>query len=275
MLDQDVKKFYKAKAIIPDQAELVLPLENLFKGVKPIPIPMEVGVEIEIENWEKPAHAYLWKVEPDHSLRNNGVEFVSYPMNGLTLAYAIEEYKFLLSCCPKSEFTHRCSIHVHMNVAKLTVGQLKALIATYLTVEDLFFRLVKEERRGNSYCYPLADLNLEWEDLQPGNVTEAYKYAALNPHHLEDYCTLEFRHHNGTKDVENLKNWILTIGKLYTFVVNHPLEVIQNDIFGLNTISNYYDFCFRLFGDKFAQFNNVDLYKSMRDNVTSAKLFLS
>lgn len=280
MLDQQVKQAYGCKPGVANSSAHAL-LVGMYNAMFPdVPLgyktPCDIGVEIEVENVKNGIHTRLWKLTNDGSLRNHGVELVSTPMRDDLVQYALHEYKTqFLDMNADCEFSHRCSIHVHINVAYLTVGQLRVLIATYLCLERLYFSLVREDRIGNSFCFPLADTNCQWTDLDRNNLGENYKYAALNPHHLVDFGTLEFRHHGGTKDVNELRNWIETILQLYDYVTRRNPMDIETTIQKLNTISNYLEFARDVLGDHVQQFLHLDLYKLMRDNVTAAKLFLN
>lgn len=276
MLDLSVKKHYGCMPQIPGLSHLLPELKKAFGEVEGFKTPTEVGIEIEVEKQTIPANCLLWKAVEDGSLKDAGKEYVSVPIKDEFVIYAIEEYdRIILKMNPKTEFSHRCSIHVHINASKLTVGQLRALIATYLSTESLFFALVGPDRVGNSYCYPLSDIAPQWTHFQPEFLSEHYKYAALNPHHLRDFGTLEFRHHGGTKDKKELLNWIETILQLYRFVESkNPMEV-EEQIKQLNTVSNYFEFIKEVFGKKSQQFAGMRLYDMLRTNVTAAKVFLA
>lgn len=278
MLDLSVKQAYKSKPAIKKE-QIQYATEAIKLSLGPIPpylTPTTIGIEVEIEKlFEIPHALFLWSLTEDGSLRDNGYEFVSVPLKDDQVLCAIEELTKIYKNNPKSTFSHRCSIHVHMDVTKLTVGQLRTLIATYICVEDLMFSLVSPSRQGNSYCYPLSDTACTWEDFQPGEISEKYKYCALNPHHLRDFGTLEFRHHGGTKQKVELINWIETILHFYRYVEQTPHEKVEETIMKLNTVSNYREFCKSVFKDHFTQFMHFDLFKAMRENVSNAKLFLS
>ena len=237
MLDLSVKKAYGSHPEIMDLSPLGPKLKASYGDVSGFKTPTYVGIEVEMEKQTLPAATYLWKCIEDGSLKDVGKEYVSLPLKDEFVIYALEEYeKGILKYNPKTEFSHRCSIHVHMDVTKLTVGQLRALMATYLATENLFFALVQDHRIGNSYCYPLMDL-----------------------------CT---------KDKKEILNWIETILQLYKFVGSkNPLEVTAQ-INQLNTVSNYFEFIQEVFGKKANQFAGMRLYPMLRTNVTAAKVFL-
>lgn len=274
MLDLQVKSQYGCRPRIPSQTDIYRNMKVIYGTIPDYSTPTEVGIEVELEQIKNPAPIHLWQAIKDGSLKDAGMEYVSIPVKDQNLVYAIEDMGNVYKANPDCVFSHRCSIHVHINVSRLTVGQLRALIATYLVVEGLFFKLVDPIREGNSYCYPMADMCLTWERLTPGNLSDQFKYCALNPHHLRDFGTLEFRHHGGTKDKTELLNWVETILQLYRFVEKYNPFEIETSINNLNTVSHYSDFCKDVFEKKFSQFNDVVLYKYLRNNVTAAKVFI-
>src|SRR5690606_20552787 len=134
----------------------------------------------------------LWRVIPDNSLRN-GIELVSYPLKGKSLYYALADLHRFFHKNQKANFSHRCSMHVHMNVSDVTYEQLLVMTAFYLTVEGIFFDTFFRTRKGNNYCYPLVATQLEQSDLEKGQLSrDVWKYAAVNMYHLRDYGTMEF-----------------------------------------------------------------------------------
>lgn len=275
MYDHSVKKFYGSHPSIPNLTPFLPDLKKTYGEVAGYKTPTEVGIEIEVEKQTQKIPSTLWKCAEDGSLKDSGHEYISVPVKDEFLIYALEEYeKLILKNNPKTEFSHRCSIHVHINVCKLTVGQLRVLMATYLALEEMFFSLVREDRVGNSYCFPLLDMAPQWDNFLPEKLLEHYKYAALNPHHLRDYGTLEFRHHGGTKDKKELLNWVETILQLYRFVETKTPDEIEKKIEQLNTVSNYFEFVTEVLGKKAQQFSGMRLYSMLRTNVTAAKVFL-
>jgi hypothetical protein len=237
--------------------------------------PTHIGIEVEIEKVQKGVPVMMWRADKDGSLRDGGVEFISKPLKDELLILGIQElYDDLWAINKKADFSHRCSIHVHMDVTKLKLNQLKVLIATYICLEELFFSLVQAHRKANSFCFPLQDALLKWEDMNPHNLDAHFKYCALNPHHLRDYGTIEFRHHGGTKDKAVLLQWIETILQLYHYVNKRSVDEITSTIKKLNTISNYNDFARDVLEHRFEPFMDIDLHKLMRNGVAAAKIFL-
>jgi hypothetical protein len=274
MFDLDVKSAYKCKPNIPDQHQWHVIAAQRKLNPSEYKSPTEVGLEIEIEALSELPPMSWWRYENDGSLKDSGKELITFPYKDANIEYALDEFIAFLKVNKVAKFTHRCSMHVHINVSKLTVDQLYCLIATYIVFENLFFSLVREDRKGNSYCWPLADAMINRRDILPEGINEHFKYAALNVHHLKDYGTLEFRQHGGSKDKKELLNWIETILRLYSFVENNNPKDVALAIKNLNTISNYQEYAIQVFKDKFDQFSHLPLESLMKDNVMAAKLFL-
>lgn len=183
-----------------------------------------IGIEIEIEKWngELPP-MFCWHTTEDGSLKDSGVELVSYPLYGSYIDKALWELKQFYECCPDAEFSHRCSIHVHVNVSTFTYNQLLALIGLYAIYERSLFEFVEQTRRGNSFCYPLVGTSnyFHWD--------EDTKYCALNWKPIRTQMTVEYRHLEGTKDLKKLRRWIALVTKL----TNHTLALDKDSSVGI------------------------------------------
>lgn len=179
------------------------------------------GLECEIEAIQKGKNIpfHIFGCKEDHSLRNNGWEYVSSPETRGTL---VEGFKllqeFLNLDMAKDPFSYRTSVHVHVNAASMTGKQAKNMLLLYALFEEFFFSLAKPERRNNIHCVPLTDTHLPnryHKDIfhLKGNWT---KYAALNITRLNDLGTFEFRHLHGTGDVEEIGVWLKILDNLWT-----------------------------------------------------------
>lgn len=236
-------------------------------------LPTHIGIEVELERVAFPFeidHNY-WNVVADQSLRNQGFEAVSKPLHPGEVSTALTALDFWFQANPISEFSHRCSIHVHLDCTKLTVEQLYVLIGTYICVENLFFKELFPTRKGNAYCFPLNGLLLRHEDIQRKSLTkDVWKYAALNLYHLKDYGTLEFRHHPGTKDVRDIMKWIQILCDLYNYAQKTPFKLFKTLLMSLNTTSEYMDLVTSAIPSLPAKFEVQDIYHA----VTTAKVLL-
>jgi hypothetical protein len=236
-----------------------------------------IGIEIELENFcvvkSIPYELCMWQFIEDSSLKIMGRELVSYPMSGRAIDVALDQYKGILNClADKPDTGHRCSIHVHVNVRELTQPQLTAFVASYACLEQLFFSLVKDHRKGNSYCYPLTDLHPDSASIM--KYDPAFKYCAFNTDPVLRYGTVEFRHFHATTDIKEITRWLQLICKLYKFVANTPPLEIRKQIMRMNSLSTYSHFVDNIFLPLGFMFDNRHLQELMEDEVAWAKQFL-
>ena len=168
---------------------------------------------------------------------------------------AFDELEAIFKANKDSVFSHRCSIHVHMGVGYLTVEQLITLVSTYIASEKLFFRLSGTQalRQNNSYCFPIAGSGaacdiLTKESICSPDSLKKYKYCALNVYHLRDYGTLEFRHHPGTKDIDELRGWMNAIGALHSYATSTSLSTHVKNLQEVSRTKDYPGFIQSVFG---------------------------
>lgn len=233
-----------------------------------------IGLECEVENYEGiDIPLYGFSIDKDGSLKNKGAEFISFPVGGKNIDAMLHHLNQAIHSRGDIDFSHRTSVHVHLNVQQLTMRQLVLLIATYACVERLFFSRTKRERHGNSFCYPLTDTSPEDKRLVAAP-NPSTKYCALNVYPVASLGTVEFRHLHGTADVEELTRWVQMIQKLYEFVLRSEVS-IKDRIFALNTNSEYSAFVNDIFAPIGFLFSNVEYQDMMEYEVSWAKHFLS
>lgn len=186
------------------------------------------GVELEVEDVnnidEDKLYANHINVTHDDSLKNKGHEFIIAPS---TFEEAIQRFNIVQSCVDKGDkaFSHRTSIHVHVNVCELEVKQLRQFILTYALFEPWFFEFVGTERENNIFCVPLYYTYLpnHYNKGVDYLVEKWHKYTAFNlkPLRAGDkpaFGTVEFRHLYGTGDEQVFTTWLKRIRDLYMFV---------------------------------------------------------
>jgi hypothetical protein len=254
-------------------------VQMIQKGAKKFPEPTTffggyknpIGIEVEVERapvFKNPA--LFWTRSSDGSLKIEGAEFISIPLSGRCIDYALEELRPLITE-PTCLWSHRTSIHVHLNVNTFTIEQVKLLAALYACFEDLFFFFVEDLRKGNNYCYHLTDINPE--TLRVGNTDQ--KYCAFNMgNSIIEHNTVEFRHMHGTGDLKAIRRWIQLIVKLHHYVDQHSCKQIQQQIMSLNYTSAYQQLVSNVFGATARFFDKVDFQTMMEENVFWAKLYL-
>lgn len=165
----------------------------------------------------------------DGSLRNNGIEVVTEPVN---FNRALEEFNRVhtyVKVGPEA-YTHRTSTHVHVNVQNLTEEQVKTLMLLYALYEPLFFDYVGEERANNIHCVPLAYTYLPTKyNRELSYLVEGWsKYTAFNLLPVRSFGTVEFRHLYGTGSYTVYYKWISLLCRLWYFVY-------KNEDFNLKT----------------------------------------
>jgi hypothetical protein len=221
-----------------------------------------VGIEVEVENISSSngiivndtKSDYLWRNVEDGSLRNNGREFVSIPVRGENIEFALAALNAHLTkakTCVNHEFSDRTSVHVHVDYSDLRVQDVATLLLVYHMVEPILYNYAGGDRDVNIFTVPLLDtimfdspLNAMWQHPTSGTnldrlVRSWTKYTGLNMSPLRSYGTIEFRHMHGNCDVRNLMVWINALLQLRTYAVSNSYESVLKTITDINTTSEY------------------------------------
>ena len=175
------------------------------------------GCEFEIEAVKSfgETDAYF-SIEEDSSLRNNGREFKTPPCD---FERALELFNILHKEVKlgQNPFSDRTSIHVHVNVANMTMEQLRQLTLTYALLEPVFFKFVGAERQHSIYCVPLnyTFLPSVYKQDVTGMYHKWHKYTAFNLKPVKELGTVEFRHLYGTNDREVFNKWLTALKDLF------------------------------------------------------------
>lgn len=239
---------------------------------------VEVGIEIEVERVKSNiVHLYdIWQVKDDNSLRNSGKEYVTYPIKGKRIHYALNQF---FACINAGiHFSPRTSIHVHVNVLDMLPKQIAALAVTYAPFEKLLYRFVGGNRDKNNFCVPLCDAErvsgvvekFLKDDYVP-TPNESYRYLGLNFDSVRKFGTVEFRHMGGTSDKVKIVKWINLLMRLKSYAMSHSYEQIQETVNRLNTDSSYLAFFRDVFGDQAALLDSSNLQRDMEENVSVIK----
>jgi hypothetical protein len=263
-----------------------------------------IGVEIEIEGCELD-HAQagrrlgvhqsgaaglipVWTVKRDGSLRNNGLEFVTVPIHVSSLETVLTQlYAYLHRVYPECDFSERCGIHIHADCTNLSAAQLLDFIKLYIIFENPIFNFIGEERKGSNFCVPLHNFSpagwFHYTELRNERILhhiphqETAKYSALNPCRLVDLGTLEFRHLEGTWDVQRIVTFASIIQRMKFFAMGTRNDQrIQEFISTANTISNFDQFAREVFTPQYFNHiipNGYDL-KEIEAGVSQAKKFV-
>jgi hypothetical protein len=186
-----------------------------------------LGIEVEVEHFlmsyeELTKDRSFWNRIGDDSLKDHGAEWISIPVQGKNIDYALTELNDIFTIAKSNEyyFNHRCSIHVHLNVSQMGIGKLRQLYITYALLEPYFFAWCDPNRKNNPFCVPLYIQQETFEKLFTTSIEseqKGLKYLALANNHLSDYGTIEFRHLHGTDDMVLIRRWLMMIQKLFKF----------------------------------------------------------
>jgi hypothetical protein len=188
-----------------------------------------VGIEVEAESLRRnrdyyqhtpsPISAY-WNVVRDGSLRgSSSAEFVfKQPLFGEDVVNALTTLHEEIGDLRPSV---RTSVHVHLDVRDMTYQQLLNLVIVYLLAEPIMFSQVAKERVHNPYCAPLRSCSTYLSNIRRcltsddrdgyysflGN-SAGNKYTALNLLPMATQGSIEFRHKEGTSDVNAIIDWL-------------------------------------------------------------------
>ena len=207
------------------------------------------GTEYEIEDIKeinlpgkppfKPGHINLSDKDPywigkiglvyDGSLRNNGVEFITRPLSYENALKAFNDLHNGLTLGEKP-YTSRTSIHVHVNVASLSMEQMKHMLLLYALLEPVFFAVAGETRKHNIHCVPLSFTVLPsiYHKPLPDIIKAWSKYSAFNLMPVKTQGTVEFRHLYGTGDFGVYQKWLTLIKELWDFVYDAPPVALED-----------------------------------------------
>lgn len=234
----------------------------------------DIGIEVEMEGRRLPLNLIPgWLTKPEGSLRGEGIEYVlAEPCAEEAVAPLLEilwstfaRNKSILS--PSS----RCSVHVHINVQRMTEVQLFNFITLYLIVEDALVNWCGDGRVGNLFCLRARDAEFVIDSLEETSVdglwgrlhTNDLRYAALNCKALGDFGSLEFRSLRGTDDPELIKKWVSILLHLRNAALRYDFP---NNILDGFSAGGEEAFCREVFGDHFEELFD---YPTWREDVRS------
>jgi hypothetical protein len=145
-----------------------------------------------------------------------------------------------------ADTTKACGLHVHVDSRDITYYDLRKVAILYDRAEAALFQLCAPRRLNNNYSlicgyqfvapykepkmwkrhiYGSVYGQIHGQIILPKNGRKAVhherrdkygtqRYRALNLHSFFYRGTIEFRHHEGTVDAEEIKNWSLTVAHL-------------------------------------------------------------
>ena len=236
-----------------------------------------VGIEIECEGADNVIKHPQWAVTHDGSLQN-GLEYVlAKPLAGDTLSKAVHD---LCGKFTTEKFSQRCSTHIHIDVRGMSHVQRFNFITLYVMFEKVILSLVNEDRVGNLFCIPvfdsvateevlgqLASNELSFEGLS----LEEWKYAGMNLASVNKLGSLEFRSLHGTRNPEEILNWVDVHVKLKEYAMTEgltPSKIILD-----SSISGHLGLFKKVLGDTAEQFKGFGIQRDIESGVSVAQYF--
>lgn len=190
------------------------------------------GINVEGARYGSPVNYRAWKVQPDASI--NGWEIVSPPLTDT------EELKIVVHVLRK-KLKVRCNkktgLHVHHDINDFNLAQIKNLYRLYNKYEsNAICSIINPSRRNNYYCKPIAQI---MQQIERASTIDEFKdsvlsrYYNLNNKAYIKYGTIEFRHHQGTTNINEILAWIEFTHKLVETAANiqevTPLQSRNNE----------------------------------------------
>ena len=242
----------------------------------------KIGIEIEAEGWigfdcdplTRDTISSMWSGKNEASLRDNGIEFISLPVQGNQISVALSLLE-VLNNVGHLHYTDLAGLHVHLNVRDFLQSQFANLAMLYLVFEESLYR-ISGNRKKNIYCLPARSC---WSGLPRLFTTkdltlalrQANKYMGFNYLTIKQFGTVEFRHSKGSRDVSYIHHWICTLMRMHTAAQMWDTTALQEKIFQLNTNSEYWAFTKEIFKKDSDWIDNVNLKSEMEEGVTLLK----
>lgn len=168
---------------------------------------------VEVTKWQYTNDNKNWHIKPDSSC---GMEICSPPDRGQRALNNLKKVIDSLSEMPKLSSDHRCSFHVHIEIADFSEKQIVYMISRWINFELFFYFLTNPLRWLNQYCIPLgfssefaSETSYHYGSLLQ-KLSET-KYHSINLYHYakNKKKTIEFRimGSEGCSNSEDAINW--------------------------------------------------------------------
>jgi len=213
------------------------------------PVRGEVGIEVEVEGYHLPQKLKGWRIEEDHSLRGESLEYISEEPRFKEEAFKDLDrlYKRLKKGGTEIYDSERAGVHVHMNMTPYNVMEGFSIVLVYYLLEESLIRWCGTSRVGNLFCLSTRDASgvlLAIENFLkggPGLRDDNIRYASCNLRALPTYGSIEFRSLRTPQDVTVIKTWIEILLKIRDFGLSlrspKDLLLYQEDLHALiNTV---------------------------------------
>ena len=234
------------------------------EGFRGFDLPQDDALRIQLE----------WIHKPENSLRDRGIEFVTHPIKGAEVGYAL----YLLDKMNRNGglyYSELAGLHVHLNVRDFTVEQFTNLAMLYLVFEDSLYR-ISGQRQRSIYCLPART---SWSGLsyliEAGDMAtaigQANKYMGFNYKTIKTFGTVEYRHSKGTPHTSYILHWINTLLRMHIAAKQFQTLELRERLFWLNTNSSYQQFANEIFKEEVDWINCPDLPTEMSEGVSILK----
>lgn len=194
----------------------------------PAPLPrggfIYTGIEIEVENViAHQVEPEPWRLVPDGSLRNSGMELLSNPIRShAVLSRYCNAYTRMRDDFPWQD-SIRTSTHVHLDSRGLQLPDLVRIVAAYNIVEPILYLHCGPLREENIYCIPFYRADTITHGLiravRTGEVTQfltqTCKYSGLYLGPLRSLGTIEFRMAPSFPSGASVAEWVLMLHHFY------------------------------------------------------------
>lgn len=222
-----VKKFKYSQPKLADSKEIFYNrvLLDLLKGYGINSKDGEIGIEIECEGtslWDSPIQ--YWQANKDGSLRDRGKEHppIEYTLKEPLPREKVEDAlrylnRQLIKAGSKVQESTRASVHVHINVQKMTLKEIFTFVSLYLLYENSLVEFSGPLRVGNLFClrakdaeywiYCICRMFQTLGDLS-GVCSNDFRYTSCNTASLTKFGSLEFRSMRGTVDKDLIQLWV-------------------------------------------------------------------
>lgn len=150
-----------------------------------------------------------------------GREVVSPILKGDKGFEKLKEVCDILKAC-NTRVNDTCGLHIHVGVKHGISDNLAEKVHTmYRKCESVIDTFMSPSRRGkqNEYCQSIIHTRC---DLGKGD-----RYKKLNLVSLRKHGTIEFRHHQGTSDYEEICNWIKFCVSMVDYCNNHTRDELR------------------------------------------------
>lgn len=205
----------------------------------PRPYPqIYMGLELEVENYHYDMGGSVlsaWNVIPDHSLRNSGAEFVlKSPQRGANLRTAIDELADYVEG-KDLNLSHRCSLHVHLDMRNKTIKDIEKLYRLYVLFEPALYHVGQKDRYENIYCPGMTHATEQVKEAAQAFSSQhmdnliAYgcKYTGFNFQTLNTLGTVEIRTHSGSLHRQDIHNWVRILQAIIKYAEDHTMDEVR------------------------------------------------